>query len=95
MLRVSEICGRSRIVFFRCVLIESLALSLPATATVVFADDFAGATENAGVEKVARSDTGGKRGSNQHRTLRKCNEASQAGPPRKMYERRMSHPADN
>jgi len=49
--------------------------------------------ENAGVEKVARSDTGGKRGSNQQRTLRKCNEASQAGPPRKMYEQRMSHPA--
>ena len=54
-----------------------------------------GATENAGVENVARSDTGGKRGSNQHRTLRKCNEASQAGLPRKMYEQRMSHPADN
>jgi len=51
--------------------------------------------ENAGVENAAPHGMGGKRGSSQHRILRKCNEASQAGPPRKMYEQRVSYLADN
>ena len=45
------------------------------------------------MEKADRDDMGGKRGSSQHRTLQKCNETSEAGAPRKMYEQRMCHPA--